>query len=100
MIDNVDGRALLTNEQDAFPARYIVSNEIGDRLGFSGARRALDNVAAAGSSQGDCCSLSGVAGDHGPFVSPCRRGYCFLLQWARIEGEDAIERLTRKISFE
>ena len=47
VVDDVDRRALLADEQHALAAGDVVGDEVGDRLRLARARRALDDVAAA-----------------------------------------------------
>ena len=59
----VNGSALLTYEQHSFSLRYVIGNEVCDRLGFTSAGRPLNDVTRAGSGTCDSRSLCGVAGN-------------------------------------
>src|SRR5437773_208468 len=59
----VNGSALLTYEQHSFSLRYVIGNEVCDRLGFTSAGRPLNDVTRAGSCACDSRSLCGVAGN-------------------------------------
>ncbi len=61
-IDHVDGRPLLADEKHALAAGDIIGDQIGDRLRFAGAGRALDDVAAAGPGLFDRRCLRGIGG--------------------------------------
>ena len=59
----VNGSALLTYEQHSFSLRYVIGNEVCDRLGFTSAGRPLNDVTRAGSGARDSRSLCCVAGN-------------------------------------
>ena len=50
--DHVNGRAFFANKQHALAARHIVRDQVGDRLRFARAGRALDDVAGARCARG------------------------------------------------
>ncbi len=61
-IDHVDRRPLLADEQHPLAAGHVVGDQVGDRLRFPGAGRALDDVAGAGPGLFDGRGLRGVGG--------------------------------------
>ena len=63
-IDDVDGRSLLTDEQDAFALCHMVSDQIRDGLRLTGTGRSLDDVAVSGPGLANRRGLRRVAGDN------------------------------------
>src|SRR6266446_8759062 len=53
MEHHVNCRALFAHEQHSFSLRYVIGNEVCDRLGFTSAWRPLNDVTRAGSGTGD-----------------------------------------------
>src|SRR6185369_7304903 len=78
--NDVDGRALFADEQHAFSAGDVIGDEVGDSLGFAGARRPLNDVTGAGPGAGDGGRLGGIAGYDQVLVSQIERRRRFLLR--------------------
>ena len=84
--------AFFADEQHPLPAPGIVGDQVGDGLGFAGARRALDDEAApvAGKAHGGI--LGSVRGHHIPLRGDRQRRRGGGLQFARLNRENAVQR--------
>ena len=92
VLDHVDRRALLADEEHPAATRHLIGHQVDDRLRLAGARRTLDDEALAGARQGDRAQLRGIPIHH--VVAILERHLRRLGgERARAEGEEDVEGL-------
>ncbi|MCY1213485.1 hypothetical protein D9M72_252670 [compost metagenome] len=96
---DVDGGALLADEQHALAAAHVVGDQVGDGLRLPRARRALDDVAGAGARQRHRGGLRGVGLHHGPLVGQRQGGRRLAVDATRLQREHAVEGFARQVGF-
>jgi len=79
----VNGGALFAYEEHSFSLRYVIGNEVCDRLGFASAGRPLNDVTRAGSGACDSRSLCGVAGNDQVLLGQFQRWWRGFLRRSR-----------------
>jgi hypothetical protein len=97
VVHDVDGRALLAHEEDPLPLGQQVGHEIGDRLGLPGARRPLDDVAAAGLGGGQGAELGRIA-EHDRITRGEIDVRHLEVRWPRCQRKDRLEGAARLVA--